>query len=119
MLGIARTADAREDLPPLRQVPVAEGRSRHERIGDPRAAAQHPVVAVEERLRVLPVREGAETGIALKSRAGPLPDGAARVLELAAERLHRLLPLGLGRQALPSPARVRLRLVERDVLHRL
>ena len=55
-LAIARAPQAGEDLPPLREVPVAERRPRDERIRDPRAAAQHAVLAAEERLRVLAVR---------------------------------------------------------------
>src|SRR5205085_10116057 len=118
-LGIARAPDAGEDLPPLRKIPVAEGGPGDERVGDPRAAAQHSVLVAEEGLRVLPIREGAEAGIAVEARRRPLPHRSARVLELVAGRLHRLLPLGLGGQALARPARVRLGLIEGGVLDRL
>src|SRR5205823_11293885 len=86
-----------------------------ERIGDPRSAPEHAVVLAEEDLGILRVREGAETRIAAEERRRPLPGRAARMLELVAGDLHRLLPLRLGREALPGPAGVRLGLVERDV----
>src|SRR5205807_4764558 len=107
-LDIARAADAGEDLPPLREIPVAERGPGDQRIGDPRAAAQHPVLLAEEGLRVFRVRKGAEAGIAAEGRRRPLPDGSPHVLELSADRLRRLLPLRLGRQALPGPPRERL-----------
>src|SRR4249919_4067007 len=108
VLGIGRAPDAGEDLPSLREIPVAEGRARDERVGGPGPAAQHAIVLAEEDLRVFRVREGAEARVAVEAGRRPLPHGSLRVLELAADGLHRLLPLGLGRQALAGPARVLL-----------
>src|SRR5689334_7533392 len=116
-LRVTRAPDPREDLPPLRVVPVAEAQPRHERIGHPGAAPEDAVLVAVEDLGVLRIREGTEPGIPGEGRRCPLPDRAGRVLELAAA--GGLLPLRLGREPLPRPLCVRLRLPVRDVLHRL
>src|SRR5207249_712275 len=74
--GVGSTAEAGEDLPALREVPVAERVADRDRTRRPRAAAR------AARVRV--------------------PRGGLR-------------PLGLGAEPLPRPARVRRRLVPRDV----
>src|SRR5205085_6401104 len=83
---------------------------------EPRAAAQRSVPVAEKGLRVFGVGKRAEARIAVERGRGPLPDGSLRVLELVADGLDRLLPLGLRRQALPSPPSVRVGLVKGDVL---
>ena len=61
--GVARTAEAGEDLPADRVVPVPERAPAGHPVGGERAAAQHLVLGAEEHLRVLPVRPGGETRI--------------------------------------------------------
>src|SRR5439155_4075826 len=102
-LDIACAAEAGKDLPPLGEIPIPECGPGDQRVGEPRAAAQNPVLLAEEGFRVFRVGEGAEAGIAVESRPRPLPDGSADVLELVGDCLYRLLPLGLGRQALAGP----------------
>src|ERR1700751_3483466 len=82
--GIVGTPDPCEDLAPLRVVPVAEARPGDDLVGDPGAPAQDPMLVAEEDLRVLRIRKGSETGVALEMRGGPLPDGTPHVLELVA-----------------------------------
>src|SRR5437868_15365981 len=89
-LRVTRAPDPREDLPPLRVVPVAEAQPCNDRIGHERAAAQDAELVAEEDLRVLAVRERLEPGVGLEERRRPLPDRAGCVLELAAPR--RVLP---------------------------
>src|SRR3954449_11796078 len=71
--GVARAAEAGEDLAPLRVVPVAEGVADHAEARRPRAAAQHLVLVAEEELRVLAVRVGAEAAVGREVAGGPLP----------------------------------------------
>src|ERR1043166_2950272 len=82
-----------------------------------RGAAQHQLVdhelAVVFAERAL---DGAVAGIGRIGAAGPLPDDAESVVELAGTRRH--LPFHLGRQVLAAPARERIRLVVTDVTYR-
>src|SRR3954469_25447712 len=71
--GVLGQAEAGEDLPPLGQVPVPEGRPGGARPRRPRPAAQDPVAAAEEDLRILPVGPRAETGVVAEVTRGPLP----------------------------------------------
>src|SRR6476469_6825836 len=86
--GIARTAEAGEDLPANRIVPVAERRPSDVRRGRPRAAAQHFVLGAEEHLRVLGIREGLVARIAAEVRRRPLPHVADHAV--APDRRHVL-----------------------------
>src|SRR5207247_444236 len=88
VLVIARQPDPGKDLPPLGTIPIAERGPGDQRIGGPRAAAQHSVVLAEEGLRVLRVGKGTEARIAVEERRGPLPDRARHVLELVGNRLR-------------------------------
>jgi hypothetical protein len=114
--GVAGEPDAREDLPPDREVPVAEGQARDGRMGRPRAAAQDAVLVAEEDLRVLRVRERGEAGVARERRRGPLPHLADAREE---PRAGGPLPLLLRGEPRAGPARERLGLVEGHVLHGL
>src|ERR1700683_1788551 len=93
-------AHAREDLPSLGQVPVANRACGHARVRSPRAAPQHPVILAEEHLRVLAIGICDEAGIAAEARGGPLPHLPDGRRSLAASLLpgRRHLPLGLGGQ---------------------
>src|SRR5262245_60199661 len=73
LTSILCQSDSGEDLPALRQIPVAERRRRHARTGGPRAPAQRLVAVAEEDLRVLPVGMGLEAGVAAEVARGPLP----------------------------------------------
>src|SRR5881296_1631982 len=61
--GVGGTAEACEDLPPLRQVPVPEGVPDGDRACRPGAAAEDLVAAAEVDLGVLGVGEGLEAGV--------------------------------------------------------
>ena len=60
---VPRAAEAGEDLPADRVVPVAERGAHGARVRRPRAAPQHLVVRAEEHLGVLAVGEGTEAGV--------------------------------------------------------
>ncbi len=76
----------------------------------PSPTPQHLVLSAEEDLRVLAVGERLEARVGPKVRRGPLPDLTERA-QLAA----RGLPLELGREPLPGPAREGVRLLPGDV----
>src|SRR5438094_9519771 len=78
--SVGGTAEAGEDLAPLRQVPVAEGVADGDRARRPRAAAQHLVAAADVGRRVLAVRKRLETGIGLEVARRPLPDVADHLM---------------------------------------
>src|SRR2546426_12092899 len=78
--GVGGTAEAGEDLAPLRQVPVAEGVADGDRARRPRAAAQHLVPVAEVGRRVLAVRECLEPGVGLEVAGRPLPDVADHLM---------------------------------------
>ena len=71
--SLPREPQAGEDLPADRQVPVAEARAQDVRRHRPRAAAQHPVVAAEERLAVVGVEHRGEAGPRLESARWSTP----------------------------------------------
>src|SRR6266567_6704285 len=85
--------------------------------GCKRGAAQYQLVdhelAVVFAERAL---DGAVTGIRGIRTAGPLPDDAEGIVQLAGAR--RNLPFHLGRQMTASPARERVRLVIADMADR-
>ena len=66
-------AEAGEDLPADRVVPVAERAPAGHRVGGERAAAQHLVLGAEEHLRVLPVRATARNPGSRRSRSTSTP----------------------------------------------
>src|SRR5215471_7288962 len=71
--GVAGGAEAREDLPPDRVVPVAERATAGDRGDAERVTAEHLVLAAEEHLGVLLVRPGGEAGVGQEVAGGPLP----------------------------------------------
>src|SRR5512147_1755119 len=87
--AVGGTAEAREDLAALRQVPVAERVPRDERLRRPRAAAQHLVPAAEVDRRVLGIGECLEARIRLEVALGPFPYAAEHLLAAVVAR-----PLG-------------------------
>src|SRR5215471_16060928 len=72
-LRIAGGAEAGQDLPPDRIVPVAERAPAGDRGDAERAAAERLVLAAEEHLGVLPVRPRREAGVGQEVAGGPLP----------------------------------------------
>src|SRR6187551_3969400 len=70
---VTRAAEAREDLPAHRVVPVAERRPAGRGVGRPRTTAKDAIVRPEEHLGVLLVGERPEAGIARERAGGPLP----------------------------------------------
>src|SRR2546428_106701 len=156
--AVGGTAEAGDDLPALRQVPVAERVADRDRARRPRAAAQHLVALAEVNLGVLAVGEGDEPRVGREVARRPLPhvadhlvaaeeapparvgaDGGgcegplvqggvvlagghvaprvtARDAGLQVPR-GGLLPLGLGGEPPPRPARVRRGLEPRDGYH--
>src|SRR5215470_10672371 len=72
-LRVAGGAEAREDLPPDRVVPVAERAAAGDRGDAERATAEHLVLAAEEHLGVLLVGPGGEARVGQEVAGGPLP----------------------------------------------
>src|SRR5882757_8847843 len=64
--GVAGAAEAAEDLPPDRVVPVAERATAGVPVGAEGAAAQHLVFRAEESLRVFGVGEGGEARVTVE-----------------------------------------------------
>src|SRR5215212_8889182 len=84
--GVARAAEAGEDLPPLRVVPVAERVADHAEARRPRAAAEHLVLVAEEELGVLAVRVRPKARVRAEVARRPLP----RVADHAEDAVGRL-----------------------------
>ncbi len=105
----SRDAEAGEDLPALRIVPVAEARSGHPGAGGPRAAPQNPVVVAEEHLGVLAVGMRHEPFVPFEAARSPLPHVADH--PEAAVR-GRALGMGIGRCG-PAPALVEVGVASR------
>src|SRR5262249_11397935 len=104
--GIVGSPHPRKDLASLPGVPIADARRRADIVGYPGSAPQDSMLFAEEDLRVLGVRKGAETRVALEIRRCPLPDGTLQVLEPVAGDPGGLLPLRFARQTLARPAGV-------------
>ena len=80
----------REDLAPDRVVPVAERPATGNAVGPERSPSQHLVVAAEEHLRILPIREGPEPRIRMETRRRPLPHVADHLLDTRCRRPGRV-----------------------------
>src|SRR4051794_5405240 len=127
---VLRASQAGEDLAPLRKVPVAERRAGDVAACGPGAAAEHLVAVAEEDLGVLRVGERLKARIGEEVGRGPLPHVAEHVNRAAVRGAIRMgsdaraserhlvevrgtgvsapggrLPLVLGGQSLPGPAR--------------
>src|SRR5262245_15631093 len=71
--SVARTAQPRENLPALREVPVAEGVTDRDLRRRPCAAAQHLVTRSEVHLGIFGIREDAEARVRKEVARRPLP----------------------------------------------
>src|SRR5215207_6891728 len=117
-LGVRGAAEAGEDLPPDRIVPVPERGAAHAGVACPGSTPQHLVLASEEHLGVLAVGERHEARVPGEVGGRPFPHVAEHLLRsagLAVESRGRL-PFGLGGEASVAPAGERVRLVPADVL---
>src|SRR6185369_3626554 len=97
--AVGGTAETREDLPALREVPVAERVPRDERLRRPRAAAQHLVPAPEVDRRVLGIGERLEARVRLEVARGPFPHAAEHLLAAVVARALRKRAGRRGREA--------------------
>src|SRR5215467_5025980 len=111
-LRVAGGAEAGEDLPPDRVVPVAERATAGDRGDAERATAEHLVLAAEEDLGVLPVRPRGEAGVGQEVAGGPLPHVPDELPHARRARALRVAARGGGLQV----ALAQVRPVRRRVL---
>src|SRR6185503_20942417 len=82
--GVLCAAEAAEDLPADREVPVAEGGAHGHGIGGPGPALEHLVVVAPEDLRVLAVGPGPEPRMGPERRRRPFPHIAHQLVHAPA-----------------------------------
>src|SRR5215467_13311134 len=110
-LRVAGGAEAGEDLPPDRVVPVAERAPAGDRGDAERATAEHLVLAAEEHLGVLPVRPRGESGVGQEVAGGPLPHIPDELPHAGRARAARVAARGSGLQVALAQVRLVLRWV--------
>src|SRR5258708_7694962 len=99
-IRVASGAEAGEDLPPDRVVPVPERAAADNLVDRERAAAQHLVVGPEEDFRVLLVRIGDKARVRQEVARRPLPDVTD---QLPGAGRRGAVRIGAGGRPVPRP----------------